>query len=385
VAVRAAGCGDGVDAASALSPVGIGLALCLDCQRPVEVWRGRPVISGCRVLVRCPSCADLDLARSVAVSRATRGLGPGAHDLSPWASSVDPRATVSLRGLLEHAAAWIGVWLRRSALVAGLVAGVIVVVALAAGLRYSDRGRSAVAASLTRGLRPVDENDTKTRILEVWSHQEAVPQRADQWVYPIAEVHQEFPLSPGAKFGAIRGGGPSEREDCHGGHCGVDLYATRGTPVLAVADGVVRRVHRQHGLSAGLFVHLAHADGSETFYMHLDEIREDLARDMRVARGEWLGALGRSGIRESPAHLHFVLKRGGSHQNPEPKLADARVIAIMDMTVGLSEDWSPPAAPAAEPARTAGAEPARAAEAVPSASTPPKRTRPERETQPAPR
>ena len=231
---------------------------------------------------------------------------------------------------------------------AGLAACAVGVVGLATGLWYWNhdaRARSGVAAPLTPAQARADDGGRPpTRIVEVWSHQEPAPQPANEWVYPIVGVREFFPLRPGASFGVVRGG--NARADCNGGHCGVDLYATRGTPVVAVADGVVQHVRRQRGISAGLYVHLAHPDGQETLYMHLDEIREDLARNVRVVRGEWLGSLGRSGISASPAHLHFALKHRGRHRDPEPKLADARVIGLMDMTVGLPDDWSPRAAAA---------------------------------------
>jgi murein DD-endopeptidase MepM/ murein hydrolase activator NlpD len=99
-------------------------------------------------------------------------------------------------------------------------------------------------------------------------------------------------------FGAFRG-------DVAGGwHHGDDIFAPIGTPVLAVADGLVFSV----GWNAvgGWRLWLRDAKGNEFYYAHLSAY-SPLAVDGAVVRaGDVLGFVGDSGDAEgTPSHLHF--------------------------------------------------------------------------------
>lgn len=144
-----------------------------------------------------------------------------------------------------------------------------------------------------------------------------------RFVHPLPGPERELPANSMRVFGADR---PGRRPDeCGRGHCGVDLAGARGTPVMAVRDGVVVNVVRHGGGRAGRFVRIDHDDGMTTVYMHLDRVREDLEEGMRVAAGETIGTLGKSGVRESPPHLHFGVKVDGEYVDPEPYLREAEV------------------------------------------------------------
>ena len=153
------------------------------------------------------------------------------------------------------------------------------------------------------------------------------------WVYPVAGEVPNFPLYPGAVFGSPRNGGLPGI--CGRGHCGVDLYAPRGAPVVAVLAGSVQWVERSVGKSSGRYVEINHGYGLSTYYMHLDSVRPDLERGVHVERGEFLGALGRSGIYSSPAHLHFGIRASNPrlppHINPESLLSRAAVLGRNDV------------------------------------------------------
>ena len=100
-------------------------------------------------------------------------------------------------------------------------------------------------------------------------------------------------------------------------HLGVDLFAPRGTPVVASVGGVVE--HRP-GAVAGLAFYL-HGDDGNTYYgSHLDVL---VARPGRVERGAVLGRVGTTGNAQgTPPHLHFELKhRGRTSVNPSPTVA----------------------------------------------------------------
>ena len=94
-------------------------------------------------------------------------------------------------------------------------------------------------------------------------------------------------------------------------HLGVDYRAPAGSPVVAVADGVVISAAMSGG--AGRMVHLRHANGFETEYLPLSVI--SVRAGSRVRHGELIGRVGSSGL-ATGAHLDYRLKKNGSFINP---------------------------------------------------------------------
>ena len=94
-------------------------------------------------------------------------------------------------------------------------------------------------------------------------------------------------------------------------HLGVDYRAPAGAPVVAVADGVVVSAGMSGG--AGRMVHLRHANGFETEYLHLSSIAVKAGGHVR--QGELVGRVGSSGL-ATGAHLDYRLKKNGVFVNP---------------------------------------------------------------------
>jgi murein DD-endopeptidase MepM/ murein hydrolase activator NlpD len=94
-------------------------------------------------------------------------------------------------------------------------------------------------------------------------------------------------------------------------HQGVDYRAPRGAPVVAVAGGVVVFAGVNGG--SGRMVHLRHANGYESQYLHLSSIA--VRRGARVDQGELIGRVGSTGLATGP-HLHYALKKNGVNVNP---------------------------------------------------------------------
>jgi peptidoglycan LD-endopeptidase LytH len=90
-------------------------------------------------------------------------------------------------------------------------------------------------------------------------------------------------------------------------HEALDLLAPRGTPVLAVDDGVVKKLFESK--AGGLTVY--QFDPGETFsyyYAHLDRYADGLREGQRVRKGDTLGYVGTSGnAPPSTPHLHFTI------------------------------------------------------------------------------
>jgi len=97
--------------------------------------------------------------------------------------------------------------------------------------------------------------------------------------------------------------------------------AERGTPVLAVSDGEIVRVHSNR--LGGKVLYLRSPDGEYDFYYaHLNGYAEGVEVGMQVQQGDVIGYVGNTGnARRTPPHLHFqVLKQGrrgrGTPVNP---------------------------------------------------------------------
>jgi murein DD-endopeptidase MepM/ murein hydrolase activator NlpD len=98
-------------------------------------------------------------------------------------------------------------------------------------------------------------------------------------------------------------------------HQGIDLFAARGTPVVAVADGSAFRVG-YNGLG-GWRMWLRDTGGNTFYYAHLDAFSPAAVEGASVARGTVLGYVGDSGdARGTSPHLHFEIHPGGAGPVP---------------------------------------------------------------------
>jgi murein DD-endopeptidase MepM/ murein hydrolase activator NlpD len=94
-------------------------------------------------------------------------------------------------------------------------------------------------------------------------------------------------------------------------HLAVDYGAPIGTPVRAVADGVVTQAGWNGGY--GLSIMLRHARGYETMYNHLSKV--DVRRGERVRQRQVIGRVGSTGLSTGP-HLDYRVRKGGVFVNP---------------------------------------------------------------------
>jgi murein DD-endopeptidase MepM/ murein hydrolase activator NlpD len=90
-------------------------------------------------------------------------------------------------------------------------------------------------------------------------------------------------------------------------HEGVDIFAPRGTPVLAATDGWITRVTTNR-LGGNVVWQWDAARGQALYYAHLD--RQEVATGDRVRAGEIVGRVGNTGnAATTPPHLHFGIYR----------------------------------------------------------------------------
>ena len=94
-------------------------------------------------------------------------------------------------------------------------------------------------------------------------------------------------------------------------HQGQDITVKSGTPVLAPADGVVKRAYYAGGF--GNHIKLEHGSGYTTLFAHLSKI--NVKHGQIVKRGEIIGHTGNTGRSTAP-HLHYEIHHNGKPQNP---------------------------------------------------------------------
>ena len=131
-------------------------------------------------------------------------------------------------------------------------------------------------------------------------------------------------------------------------HQGIDFGSDASEPVYAIAPGRVilagpqlKRsgttnmpadkavTYKQKDLGAGgLVVFVKHNDHVKSAYMHLSDYAV-MAGD-QVTAGQLLGWVGRTGVKTSPAHLHFEIRVDDRHVDPLPILGKTLVISPME-------------------------------------------------------
>lgn len=141
-------------------------------------------------------------------------------------------------------------------------------------------------------------------------------------------LHETSAVNFWDSWGAPRSGGRR--------HAGTDIMAPRGTPILAVADGVVADFGKAR--LSGYYIRLDHGGGWRTSYMHLnnDTLGTDdgaggiwtavhplLTIGSEVTAGQVIGYVGDSGNAEgTQPHTHFEISFDGTKLNPYPYLRD---------------------------------------------------------------
>lgn len=111
-------------------------------------------------------------------------------------------------------------------------------------------------------------------------------------------------------------------------HDAIDIMAARGTPVLAVSDGVVMKLFQSERGGITLY-ELAPDRRTIYYYAHLDHYAAGIAEGSPLRRGQVLGYVGNTGdAGPGNYHLHFEVSTtsdpakywGGVAQNPYPLL-----------------------------------------------------------------
>jgi peptidoglycan LD-endopeptidase LytH len=174
-----------------------------------------------------------------------------------------------------------------------------------------DRGRPVQVASAAPATQHEGDRFERWLEIEVFEAQDYVlrvqPELLRGGTYRVEIRTQPLLAFPVEGHGprAILSGYGAPRDGGRRIHRGVDIFAPRGTPVLAAFDAWVTRV--QTTPVGGNVVWLQSLfDNTTLYYAHLDE--QWVERGQFVAAGEPLGTIGNTGNAvTTPPHLHFGL------------------------------------------------------------------------------
>lgn len=95
-------------------------------------------------------------------------------------------------------------------------------------------------------------------------------------------------------------------------HLGTDYAAPRGTPIRAVADGVV--VRRGYTRGNGNFIKIKHDKVYQTQYLHMNGFAKGVSNGVHVKQGQTIGYVGSTGLATGP-HVCFRFWKNGRQVN----------------------------------------------------------------------
>jgi murein DD-endopeptidase MepM/ murein hydrolase activator NlpD len=98
-------------------------------------------------------------------------------------------------------------------------------------------------------------------------------------------------------------------------HTGIDVAAQEGSPILAAAPGIVRRVGRRGGY--GNAVEVDNGGGISTLYGHASSLA--VKEGDSVKAGDPVAFVGHTG-RATGSHLHFEVRKDGKPIDPNSTL-----------------------------------------------------------------
>ena len=112
--------------------------------------------------------------------------------------------------------------------------------------------------------------------------------------------------------------GGASRDNGGRSHEGVDIFASRGTPVVAATEGFITRTGNT-GLGGKQVWQRDGRLGNSLYYAHLDSIM--VQGGAQVKTGDTIGLVGSTGNAEGGApHLHFGIYALGGATDPYPYL-----------------------------------------------------------------
>jgi murein DD-endopeptidase MepM/ murein hydrolase activator NlpD len=145
--------------------------------------------------------------------------------------------------------------------------------------------------------------------------------RASAMFAPLSRMRLRLPVV-GVRASNLDDSWHAPRDGGSRVHKGIDIFAPRGTEIVAVVDGVISFLGDQK--LGGHCIWLTTENGASFYYAHLDRWAAGLYEGMDVQAGDLLGYVGNTGnAKYTPSHLHFGINQNDEMVNPYPLLTRA--------------------------------------------------------------
>lgn len=169
----------------------------------------------------------------------------------------------------------------------------------------NDESAQDLIQTLFEGQAPISESEPQPTHEQVTTYQ-----------LPIQVGQAGQSLSKGDKPWIVGNFSPGVATDANHpkGHNGLDLKASRGTPIYPIGPGIVKEVG--DGDVSGVFVMCLHENGKvQSFYGHMGS--SEVQRGQKVSKNTVLGRVGDTGNAKGRGpHLHYEVKVNGVLINP---------------------------------------------------------------------
>ncbi|HEX9160886.1 MAG TPA: M23 family metallopeptidase [Thermoanaerobaculia bacterium] len=151
------------------------------------------------------------------------------------------------------------------------------------------------------------------------ARENALADKAKALFTPLAALHMPV---VGVTAGGLDDSWGAPRDGGERRHKGIDIFAPRGTSVVAVIEGIISYIGDQP--KGGHCLWLTTESGTSFYYAHLDRWAPGLYEGMEVQTGDLLGFVGNTGNAiTTPPHLHFGINQNDDMVNPYPILTRA--------------------------------------------------------------
>ena len=158
-------------------------------------------------------------------------------------------------------------------------------------------------------------------------------------VKPTPEISKTlaFPVSGRSKIGSFWG---DKRDGGKRTHEGIDIFARKGTPVVALCDGIIVCSANTPRGGKNLWLQ-SFKYPWRAYYAHLDQ--KKVSEGQVVKKGQVIGTVGNTGnAKYTPAHLHFgIYKILGGAENPLPWVKYSKKTTVTAKTAVVKK--TPPA------------------------------------------
>lgn len=139
-------------------------------------------------------------------------------------------------------------------------------------------------------------------------------------VFPVAGKKSNI----GSFWGDARDGGKRK-------HKGIDIFAKKGTPIVAITDGIIVSSGNTPRGGKHLWLQSVHHPW-KAYYAHLDQ--QKARAGQIVKKGDIIGTVGNTGnAKYTPSHLHFgIYKWWSGAVDPLPIVKNSTKVALPQPT-----------------------------------------------------